>query len=102
MDTTTASKIPTGAFARGVAIGDWVVRSGPSAKTGRLNHFIEGKLLAGDLVLKVSERVDQPPANGLPKGGQPVLVELRGDYRKADVLEVGGHITPMEAELVKK
>jgi hypothetical protein len=102
MDTTTASKIPTGAFARGVALGEWAVRSAPSAKTGRINHFIEGKLLAGDLVLKVSEKVDQPPVNGLPKGGQSVVVELKGDYRKADVLEVGGHLVQVDGDGAKK
>jgi len=91
MDTNIASQLPNGAFIRGVTVNQFKVRSSVG-KNGRPNYFVEGQILAGEIVANVSERVESVEGLALPGPGQQVIATLAGDYRAGNTLVVGGHV----------
>lgn len=84
---TKSDGLPRGVFVVGRAVGDFILKSGVSAK-GRAFQFVEGQVLAGTTFVKVNESVDSGQVPYVPRDGDEVRASIVPDFKSNGVLNV--------------
>lgn len=92
---TDKSNVPTGCFVKGVAVGDFTLRQFKSAK-GRDISLVEGMILAGDQVVKVTQSLEPNESPSLMRNGEEVIAPITPHYSDDGLIKVNVKLTRPE------
>ncbi len=92
---TTKPDIPLGCHVRGKAVGDFELRSFKS-KSGRDITLIEGMVLAGQSIIKVTQSLAPNETPNLMRDGEEVIAPVVPHYSDDGLIKVNVRLTRPE------